>query len=1083
MGVATFTGVETNHYPPIDLQSVYVAVGATAYNRGAGHVNSNRVVQCCWDDDAESLVGAVVCGNQLYRTAAHMVPDFAGIWGLDYGECTCAVVLDCEHVAALLLAAGGPARPLTVNRRQVPSVPEWRHSLDVLFGEGERARLYTPLAIEFALSDGVLGARLVRPGKRQGWVAGNLAWSRIDMLRYYDGGDTYDPEHVQFVRQFYAVCRTSLSYTSYGDVKTLDVSGFDSPQLWPLLDEARRVGVRLLHSRGVLGDVPPYGCAQICLDVSRDESTGDLSISPVLRVEGVVVRPLTFVGRSGHGVVYSNGSGDDVIRLARFERPAARPLRELVRSAEAVRIPADDAERFGAEYQPRLRAIAEVASPDGSFVPPTILGPELVVKLSYEPDHITYATSEWAYRVGDTEHRVPVDERGVAGFRDLAAERAVVAAIEAPLEQFGLTVSGNLLAAKRFAGMQTMRLTSELVPVLDGSDGVRVEIAGEPLEYREAGDALVITVSADAVPGEPDWFDLGVNIRVDAVEISFIQVFTALASGETHLMLPNGAYFALDKPELVRLRELIEEARALTDSDESSPRISKFQVGLFDELASLGVVERQAATWRAQVEGLRALTAVSSAPVPEALNADLRRYQSDGFAWLATLYGHGLGGILADDMGLGKTVQTIALLCLARQANPELPPFLVVAPSSVVGNWATECARFAPDLRVATITDTIARNGVDLDVVVAETDVVITTYTLFRLDFDSYTEQRWSGLILDEAQYVKNRQGKTYQCARKLVAPFKMAITGTPMENNLMELWSLLSITAPGLYPDAQRFVEYFARPIEKGGDVELLATFRRRIKPLVLRRTKELVAADLPTKQEQVLEVTLHPRHRKSYDKRLQRERQKILGLLGDLQRNRFTILRSLTALRQLALSPDLVAGEPKGIPSAKIEMLVRHVRDVAAGGHRALVFSQFTRYLGSVRDRLDAEGIDYCYLDGKTRDRARVIDKFKNGTAPVFLISLKAGGFGLNLTEADYCFLLDPWWNPATEAQAIDRTHRIGQTRNVMVYRLISAHTIEEKVMALSARKAKLFASVIDDGNEFGSALSADDIRGLLG
>ena len=237
-----------------------------------------------------------------------------------------------------------------------------------------------------------------------------------------------------------------------------------------------------------------------------------------------------------------------------------------------------------------------------------------------------------------------------------------------------------------------------------------------------------------------------------------------------------------------------------------------------------------------------------------------------------------------------------------------------------------------------------------------------------------------------------------------------------------------------------------------------------------------------MPAKQEQILEVELHPRHRKVYQTHLQRERQKVLGLINDMNANRFTILRSLTLLRQLSLHAGLIDDAHYDLPSAKIDTVAEHLRYVAASGHRALVFSQFTGFLRLVRERLDAEGIPNCYLDGSTKDRAAEIRRFSEGTAPAFLISLKAGGFGLNLTEADYCFLLDPWWNPATETQAIDRTHRIGQTRNVMVYRLIAKDTIEEKVMAMKARKASLFTSVLDDGNIFGSSLSADDIRGLL-
>jgi len=302
------------------------------------------------------------------------------------------------------------------------------------------------------------------------------------------------------------------------------------------------------------------------------------------------------------------------------------------------------------------------------------------------------------------------------------------------------------------------------------------------------------------------------------------------------------------------------------------------------------------------------------------------------------------------------------------------------------------------------------------------------------------------------------------------------------MENNLMELWSLLSITAPGLFPDPKRFAEQYQRPIERAGQPEPLARLRRRIKPLIKRRSKELVATELPAKQEQTLDIDLHPRHRKLYDTRLQRERQKVLGLLGDFDRNRFTILRSITLLRQLSLHPGLVEDRHDGVPCAKLSALSEQLVEVVDGGHRALVFSQFTRFLGMVRDRLDQEGIGHCYLDGRTRQRNRVLDRWRAGADPAFLISLKAGGLGLNLTEADYCFLLDPWWNPAAENQAIDRAHRIGQTRPLNVYRLIAGDTIEEKVVALARRKAALFRGVLDEGDLFASSITAQDIRGLL-
>jgi SNF2 family DNA or RNA helicase len=339
--------------------------------------------------------------------------------------------------------------------------------------------------------------------------------------------------------------------------------------------------------------------------------------------------------------------------------------------------------------------------------------------------------------------------------------------------------------------------------------------------------------------------------------------------------------------------------------------------------------------------------------------------------------------------------------------------------------------------------------------------------------------------VLDEAQFVKNAATKVHQAARGIRAPFRLAVTGTPVENNLGELWALLDLVAPGLFPSRRAFDERYRRPIENDGNTERLARLRRRIRPLMLRRTKELVAPELPPKQEQVLQVELHPRHRRLYDTVLQRERQKLLGLIDDLDRNRFIVYRSLTLLRMLALDATLIDEERyAGFASAKLDALFEQLDDVLGEGHRALVFSQFTSFLGRAASRLDAAGVPYAYLDGSTPARRRdaVIRRFREGDASVFLISLKAGGFGLNLTEADYVFLLDPWWNPASEAQAVDRTHRIGQAKQVMVYRLVASGTIEEKVMELKARKGELVASLLDDEGLTDASLTADDLRGLL-
>ena len=556
-------------------------------------------------------------------------------------------------------------------------------------------------------------------------------------------------------------------------------------------------------------------------------------------------------------------------------------------------------------------------------------------------------------------------------------------------------------------------------------------------------------------------------------------------------------------------------------------------------------------------------------PVPEGMRATLRPYQLEGYRWLDFLRQAGLGGVLADDMGLGKTVQVLAAVqrLIEQREEPQRRepvdagagadgaervgraagaaredagtdsggtpqdgaggpaaepadeptdsgepgepegsgPVLVIAPTSVVGSWVEQAERFCPGLRVRAVRRTAAKREQTLEEIVEGCDVVVTSYTIARLCEEEFIAQDWAWVVCDEAQFVKNHTSATYKAVRRLRSPSTIAITGTPLENSLMDLWALMSIAAPGLLPDPERFGQVYLKPIDRG-DAEALGRLRRRMRPFLLRRTKEQVAADLPAKTEQVLAVELGAKHRKAYDQRLARERQKILGLLEeDTAQSRFIALKALTTLRQMALDPALVDGQAgdnasrtdslgkkpvRGMtgkaatapskgqpgtgrrpsPSAKVEVLLEHLGPIVSEGHRALIFSQFTRYLSGVREHLEDAGVRTAYMDGGTSNRQEVIDAFRAGGADVFLISLKAGGFGLTLTEADYVFLLDPWWNPQAEEQAIDRTHRIGQDKPVMVYRLVSADTIEEKVMALKEKKAELFARVVEgtDGGE---------------
>ena len=822
--------------------------------------------------------------------------------------------------------------------------------------------------------------------------------------------------------------------------------------------------------------------------------------------------------------------------------PLAEPLdaaAESLVSRGEMRIPASEREAFHREFLPTLTRAVPFLTPDPVLALPKVRSPYLVFEAHFDDEISHDALLNWYWEYPKN----PLDEEGtdsgvrrlpplgLGTERDERFEARVLRAVRSA------TASNPVLAGgfgeRRSQGWETRDILAHVLPALRRIPGVRVRLLGSVPEFTEATDAMIEVKVTEG--NSRDWFGLGIAIKVNNWTVPFAQVFEALDRNQDRILLGNGTYFSLNRPEFSALRTLIEEARTLNETG-GELRINRHQAGLFSELESLASSVETVASWDAQVKSLLALVeaadcagetadseevlenehsdslSVSSGvfsanhlPSPLGLTAVLRPYQLEGFRWLAFLRQHRLGGILADDMGLGKTVQVLALLAQAiaeheqRADHTEFDPFLVVAPTSVVGNWAQEAARFVPGAKVVTITESTGKSGKSIAELVQGAHLVLTSYALFRLDEDGYTEfgnhvpentengtsphAGWGALILDEAQFVKNTKTRAWKVARALNAQVKLAITGTPMENNLMELWALLAIVADGLFPSARIFRDLYARPAESGEDPQVIEKLRRRVRPLMLRRTKDVVAADLPEKNDVRVNVPLTTAHRHIYDMHLQRERQKVLGLLDDMDKNRFTIFQSLTLLRRLALDATLIdPDEYAGVASAKLEYLVEYLPSLLGDGHRVLVFSQFTGYLRTIAERLQAEGIDYLYLDGTTRNRPQVLKDFAEGAAPVFLISLKAGGFGLNLTEADHCFIMDPWWNPAAEQQAVDRIHRLGQERDVHVYRLVAEGTIEEKVMDLKASKAALFDAVVNDGSFASSRVDAEQIRELF-
>ena len=1095
-GTAAANGVGGSPYPEgvpsvptFSDATIGRLVGQQSLARGFVYARTGRVLELNVDEDG-ALEGLVQGSDpEPYEVSVELDPTARR---LEWTCCTCPVGQDCKHVAAVLIASRREGSVPTEAGAQPSS--EWERSLDSLLGAPvaghPTASVGLALRIEATTPDPnsplELRCRPVRPGRTGKWVQQGVSWNDLSYAWRAD----FDPAQRSSLTQLQQLGRSTDPYAYYGRVDWLTL--VHSPRLlWTALTQLVESGVELVAgSKGpgvvTLSEVS----AELTMDVRQIAPGGGLRMGPRLSLAGQepTARRVGFLGTPAHGVVleFVEPAGSRLV-LAPLSRPADAATQDwLQHRRRAVDIPAADRDRFLAEFAPRLRRSVALTSTDPSvtFPEPSPPAPALALRHG-EPGQLELFWSV-VYRVGERLVRVdpwkPGDETGL---RDTVAERQLLSDLRASAGAWSVRLGLEPPAVhpiRQLIGIDAAVFCADVVPALQAA-GVEVTQTGEQRDYRRSDSVPEIALSVAEFDDRSDWFDLSVSVTLDGETVPFDLLFAALARGEDDLILPSGTYFSLNRPELARLAELIGEARLLQDRERDGLRINVRQPSLWEELVGCGVVAEQASRWRTTVEALAGLESPPPVDPPAGLTAELRPYQQQGYAWLHQLWSAGVGGILADDMGLGKTLQALALICAVHEEEPpDTDPFLVVAPTSVVSNWAAEAARFTPGLRVVAIEATERKRGVGLDAVAAEADVVITSYTLLRIDAERYQAQAWRGLILDEAQFVKNHQAKTYGAIRRLGVGFTIAMTGTPLENSLMDLWSMLSLSAPGMFPSPQKFTEYYRIPIERGEAPERLAVLQRRIRPVMLRRTKDVVAAELPAKQEQVLEVDLHDRHARLYSTYLQRERQKVLRLIEDMDENRFTILRSLTVLRQLSLEAALVDEKHDGVPSAKIDLLADMLPELVAEGHRALVFSQFTRFLRRIGDRLNGAGVRYSYLDGRTRNRAKVIEDFRSGNNGAFLISLKAGGFGLNLTEADYCFVCDPWWNPATEAQAVDRAHRIGQTRPVMVYRLVSKDTIEEKVMALKARKAALFASVMEADGIPSGALTSDDIRDLL-
>lgn len=997
------------------------------------------------------------------------------------GECSCGERGLCVHVAAISLAAAGGAHAATVNslpvRHQTLSQRPALAATHAAPAQPQQVFYLLALraATESVASEGV---------ELSIWVGQSVASGKhiqsesacVFVPRSFAGHGEF-PRYVTTTDR--TILKALLAQRSDAPWEPQGIAGAD------LLRQIVATGRAYWHSlRGqplCPGNPRPASCAWATLP-DGNQRLRCVSAIPV-DVVASVDPPLYIDAAANECGPLELQYSAELLRRYWHEPPVAPEHVDNVNN--------DIAQRADASF-PRLNAVPVQRQPLYSVQPRLALsaGPAATLQFIYNGLRI----DERSAAIQPDTVRAMSDGVLQEIDRDIDAERRM----HAQLAEF--------LGAPPWSRRTCLAFMATAVPALLAQDWEIVIDDAFPYRLAAAGDwyGTVDTSTArhSRTDASREWFDLRLGIRVEGRPVNLLPVLAAylqdtlgkdaaeycLAGANLFVKLEDERYVqvAIERIERIAatLVELFDQSSLTAQQALSLPRCQLSRLAQLADAANGPALQSEDASLAALIADLKNFSAIEALPAPPGFQATLRPYQREGLGWLQFLRRYGLAGILADDMGLGKTAQTLAHLALEKSQGRLGKPALIVAPVSVIGNWQQEIRRFTPELKVLTLHG--ARRH-ELFASIDRADIVITGYPLLQLDSETLLTRTFSFVILDEAQMIKNPRAKVSQMARSLRAEHRLCLTGTPLENHLGELWSLFEFLQPGLLGDERQFQRHYRTPIEKQGDMRRAAALARRIAPFVLRRTKDAVAADLPPKTQIVESIVLDERQRDLYDSirlSMHRKVREIIQQQG-LARSHLTVLDALLKLRQACCDPRLIAdadAQTQAIPSAKLEWLSTVLPELMAEGRRVLLFSQFTSMLRLIETAVTALSIPYCLLTGSTVDRTAQVERFQSGAAPLFLISLKAGGTGLNLTAADTVIHYDPWWNPAVEAQATDRAHRIGQDKPVFVYKLIAQNTVEEKIMQLQSGKQTLASQLYADKTSTPTQLTAADVETLF-
>ena len=1047
-------------------------------------------------DDLVLLAGCIR-GEDDAQWRTHAVVDQDGI----SGDCTCPAGRDCEHVAALALvgvegpavrsepaAADGGDQP-SEGDRSAPPAAALEDSPVAADRVDERHMAYLLRVSEDGSELSVCPSRVSRGRHGRSSVSTPFALSRL--------GEQHQPDYIRAsdLAILHALSDRTLQAT---DLVWYPLGARSQDLLRELIATGR------CHWESVRGPVLelgeplsarlewvllPSGCQRLEMTADDDVDSATLPLRPPWRIDPASGRCRPLVTAADEGLVA------ELLAAGPVAPDAVGALRRRLRDApECIPRPRELAVESRAPERPQPRlGLRLVEISEGQRLVTT---PAAALAFAYGEIELAWDSEDAARLVG-ADRVVRVERDGA--FEDACIER---------LKEYGLVAlqgtggrdyrpgEGGLWVAR-----QTARTTQTWLDVQQRFEGLRSE--GWRIDV-DANFAPTLAVPEDwygelvADPDTTDAFELDFGVvwrgRHWSLLPALLDWLDGTPEGVLRLLLsdqpPDGQIaLALDERRVVLMpmARLAVTLRSLSDLFETRPHLRGGRVrlprGRLPELAEAEGV------WRFDgdpaltelTRRLREFERIEPRTEPAGFKAELRDYQRVGLGWLQFLRAFGFGGILADDMGLGKTIQTLAHLVAEKHAGRLERPCLVVAPTSLMFNWRAEAHRFAPDLRVLLLHGPERKGRFQW---IGESDLVLTTYALLARDVELLARERFEWLILDEAQAIKNPRAKAGVAARSLDAGRRLCLTGTPLENHVGDLWSLFDFLMPGLLGTRARFRRQFQNPIERHGDEERRAVLARRIQPFFLRRTKAEVAPELPPKTEMLRVIALDERQRRLYERVRVAMHDKVRRALAreGPERSQVLVLDALLRLRQICCHPRLArtidGADP--VPSAKLELLMQLLPELIEEGRRVLVFSQFVGMLELIESEVRARGLAYTQLTGKTRDRQKVVERFQAGRVPLFLISLKAGGVGLNLTAADTVIHYDPWWNPAVEDQATDRAHRIGQDQKVFVYKLLTENTVEQRVFELQQSKRGLIEGLLGGGGA--SALTPEVIDELF-